>query len=234
METKKSIRTIFLDACSEIANILEDKNFKVLQKGQTLKKVSDNKDLYYEIYFQSSERNSNWDIRVLPHINIYSKKLKDWQIKQTGNQYCKGTVYSNTLGYISPCGYRNWNVAGMSSVIEINHIAELINKHALPIFNLFDDIQNAINFLKVNGTQFNKNAEKSIMPLDFLIYYAEKVESEQFFNDFIKSCSYKGKIISLYKELETSNNINLNYSEFYGADKVKLAFINKLKININN
>lgn len=230
METKKSIRTAFLEACAEIANLLEDKDFKVLQKGQTLKKVSTDKDLYYEIYFQSSDRNSNWDITVLPHINIYSKKLKDWQIEQTGNQYSQGVVYSNTLGHISPCGYRNWNVAGMSGTIEINHIAELINKYALPIFHLFDNIQNAIDFLRVNGTRFNKHAEESIMPLDFLIYYAAKEVSEQFFNNFIKNCSYKGKIISLYKELEVNDDINLNYSEFYGADKVKLAFINKLII----
>lgn len=231
METRKNTRTIFLDACSEIFNLLEDSGFKMLQKGQTLKKVSVNKDVYFEIYFQSSNRNSNWDITILPHINIYSKNLKDWQIKQTGNQHSQGMVYSNTLGYISPCGYRNWNVAGMNSILEINHIADLINKYALPIFNLFEDIQTAINFLKLNGTQFNKHCEKSLMPLDFLIYYAEKVESEQFFNNFIKSCSYKGKILSLYKELETNNNINLNYAEFYGANKVKLAFINELKIN---
>lgn len=231
MVSKKSTRTIFLDACSEISNLLKDKTFKVLQNGQKLKKVSVNKDLIYEIYFQSSYRNSDLDIRVLPHINIYSKKLQDWQIKQTGNQHSQGTVYSNTLGYISPCGYRNWNVAGMSGIVEINQIAELINNYALPIFNLFDNIQNAIAFLKVNGTRFNNYSEKSIMPLDFLIYYAKKIESEQFFNDFINSCSYKGRLISLYKELETRKNIDLNYSEFHGANKVKLAFINGLKID---
>jgi hypothetical protein len=230
METKKNIRTIFLEACSEIANLLDDKDFKTLQKGQTFKKVSPNKDLYYEIYFQSSDRNSNRDITVLPHINIYSKRLKDWQIRQTGNQYSQGVVYSNTLGHISPCGYRDWNVAGMSGTIEINHIAELINKYALPIFHLFDNIQNAIDFLSVNGTQFNKYSQESIVPLDFLICHAEKEASEQFFNNFVKNCSYKGKIISLYKELETNDDINLNYSEFYGADKVKLAFVNELSL----
>lgn len=233
MESKKNIRTIFFDACTEIANLLKDQKFKVLQKGQTLKKVSVNKDLIYEIYFQSSYRNSHYDIRVLPHITIYSKKLKAWQIKQTGNPHCQGAVYSNTLGYLSPCGYRTWNVAGVSGINEINQMAELINKYALPIFNLFDNIQNAIDFLKVNGTQFNKYGEKSIMPIDFLIFYAEKIESEQFFNNFIKSCSYKGQIISLYKELETNKSIDLNHSEFYGADKVKLAFINELKIDKN-
>lgn len=121
----------------------------------------------------------------------------------------------------------------MSGTNEINQIAELINNYALPIFNLFDNIQNAIDFLKVNGTQFNKYAGKSIMPIDFLILYAEKRESEQFFNNFITSCLYKERIISLYKELETNKNIDLNYSEFYEANKVKLAFINELKIDKN-
>ncbi|MGG5507669.1 MULTISPECIES: hypothetical protein [unclassified Myroides] len=231
MESKKNTRTIFLDACSEIANLLKDSNFKVLQKGQTLKKVSVNKDLIYEIYFQSSYLNAACDIQVLPHLTIYSKKLKDWQIKQTGNQHCQGAVYSNTLGYLSPCGYRKWNVAGMNGTNEINQIAALLNDYALPIFNLFDNIQNAIDFLKVNGTQFNTYTEKSIMPIDFLILYADKIESEQFFNNFIASCSYKGRIISLYKELETTKNIDLNYFDFYEADKVKLAFIHELKID---
>lgn len=230
MADEKNTRTIFLEACTEIANLLNDKNFKVLQKGQTLKKISANKDIYYEIYFQSSFRNSALDILVLPQISIFSQKIKKWKIELSGNPNEQGIVYSNSLGYICPCGYRGWNIAGMSGEKEIKHIAGLLNNYTLPIFNLFDNIPSAIEFMKVHGTHFNKHTKNSIMPLDFMIYYATKEESELFLNNFISTCSYKERIISLYKELETCKNIKLNYSEFYGADRVKLAFINDLKI----
>jgi hypothetical protein len=230
MTDEINTRTIFSEACTEIANLLNDKYFKVLQKGQTLKKISANKDIYYEIYFQSSFRNSALDIIVLPQINIFSNKIKKWKIELSGNPNEQGAVYSNSLGSICPCGYRTWNVAGKSRESEIKHIAELLNNYALPVFNLFENIETAIDFLKVKGTHFNKHTKNSIMPLDFMIYYATKEESELFLNNFISTCSYKARIISLYKELETCKDINLNYSEFSGADRVKLAFINDLKI----
>lgn len=230
MQDKKNVQTIFLEACAHIAFLLNDKDFKVLKKGQVLKKVSVNKDLYYEIYFQTSHLNSASHISVLPHLNIYSKKLKEWKIKQSGNPDESGVIYSNTLGYICPCGYKKWNVAGISGDSQIKQIAELLNDFALPIFNLFDDMQFAIDFLKEQGTCFNKYTEKSLMPIGFMIYYASKADSEQFFNDFIENCSYRGKIISLYKTLEGCEDIDLNHSEFFTAHEVKLAFINGLKI----
>lgn len=231
MENKKNIRTIFIEACNKIVSLLDDRDFKILQKGQTLKKVSANKDLYYEIYFQSSFRNSDWDIQILPHVNIYSKKLKKWMIEQTKNPYASGIIYSKTLGYISPCGYRVWNVAGMSGENEINNISELLNKYALPIFHLFDDIQTAIIFLKEHGTVFNKYTKPSLMPLSFMLYYASPEDAEIFFNDYVNNLSYRGRIFSLYKELKTAKNIDLNHSEFVDANRVKLAFINGLKLH---
>lgn len=231
MDNKKDIRTIFIEACNKIASLLDGRDFKILQKGQILKKISANKDLYYEIYFQSSFRNCDWDIQILPHVNIYSKKLKKWMIEQTKNPYASGIIYSNTLGYISPCGYKDWNVAGMSGEGEINNISELLNKYALPIFHLFEDIQTAIDFLKERGAVFNKYTTPSLMPLNFMIYYASREDAEIFFNNYVNNLSYKGRVFSLYKELETSEDIDLNYSEFVDANRVKLAFVNGLKLH---
>lgn len=62
-------RIVFLNACNEIAAQLE--GFKTLEKGQRLKKISMDKDISFEIYFQSSFRNDSSSIQILPHINIF-------------------------------------------------------------------------------------------------------------------------------------------------------------------
>ncbi|AZA54142.1 DUF4304 domain-containing protein [Chryseobacterium sp. G0201] len=222
-------RTIFLNACHEIANQLD--GFKTLEKGQRLKKISIDKDIYFEIYFQSSFRNDSSFIQILPHINIYSKILKKWQIEQTKNEYSQGLIFGNQIGYFTPYNnWKEWNLAGLSYDNSITEITESIKQHILPIFEFFNSKEIAIDFLKNNGTKFNQWAEDSISPLNFLLCFSEKETAEIFFNNFISHCPYKGNIFNLYEKLKTMNEIDLNHSEFHGADTIKLAYVKGLKI----
>jgi len=222
-------RTIFLNACNEIATQLD--GFKTLEKGQRLKKVSLDKDIYLEIYFQSSFRNDSSSIKLLPHISIYSKILKKWQIEQTKNEYSQGLIFGNQIGYLTPYNnWKEWNLAGLSYEKSIIEITENIEKYILPIFEIFNSKKIAIEFLKNNGTKFNQWSEDSISPLDFFLCFSEKDTTEFFLNNFVNSCPYRGKILKLYEKLETENKIDLNYSEFHGANTIKLAYMNGLKI----
>lgn len=222
-------RTVFLNACNEIATQLD--GFKILEKGQRLKKTSLDKDLYFEIYFQSSFRNDSSSIQILPHLNIYSKSLKKWQIKHTKNEYSQGFIFGNQIGYLTPFNnWKEWNLAGLSYEKSIIEITESIQKHLFPIFKIFHSKETAIDFLKKNGTKFNQWSEDSISPLDFLLCFSEKETAEIFLNNFVNGCAYKGNILKLYEKLKTENEIDLNYSEFHGADKIKLAFVKGLKI----
>lgn len=222
-------KTIFLQACNEISNNLV--GFKVFEKGQRIRKVSPDKDIYFEIYFQSSSKNNPSYIQILPHIHIFSKSLKKWQIQHTKNEYAQGLIYGEQIGYLTPYkNWKEWNLAGLSFDNSIIEIVEQIEQHIIPIFELFNSKEKAIDFFRNNGTKFNAWSEHSIVPLDFLLCFSEKETSEKFLNDFIHYCSYKDKIRRLYQQLEKEMDINLNYSEFIGANKIKLAFINDLKI----
>ncbi|WP_077415370.1 DUF4304 domain-containing protein [Chryseobacterium sp. JV274] len=222
-------RTIFLNACNEIATQLD--GFKTLEKGQRLKKVSLDKDIYFEIYFQSSFRNDSSSVQTLPHIAIYSKILKKWQTEQTKNEYSQGLIFGNQIGYLTPYNnWKQWNLAGLSYEKSIIEITENIEKYILPIFKIFNSKEIAVEFLKNNGTKFNQWSENSISPLDFLLCFSEKDTAEVFLNNFVNNCPYKGNILKLYEKLKTENEIDLNYSEFLGADTIKLAYINGLKI----
>lgn len=222
-------RVVFLNACNEIATQLE--GFKTLEKGQKLKKISMDKDIYFEIYFQSSFRNDSSSIQILPHINIYSKILKKWQIEQRKNEYSQGLIYGNQLGYLTPYNqWKEWNLAGLSYENSITEITESIQQYILPIFEIFSSKEIAIDFLKNNGTKFNQWTENSITPLEFLLCFSEKETAEIFLNNFVHYCPYKGNILKLYEKLKSENDIDLNYSEFHGADTIKLAYIKGLKI----
>ncbi|MFP3598107.1 DUF4304 domain-containing protein [Chryseobacterium sp. SIMBA_029] len=222
-------RVVFLNACNEIAAQLE--GFKTLEKGQRLKKISKDKDIYFEIYFQSSFRNDSSSIQILPHINIYSKILKKWQIEQRKNEYSQGLIYGNQIGYLTPFNnWKEWNLAGLSYKNSITEITESIQKYILSIFEIFSSKETAIAFLKNNGTKFNQWTEDSISPLDFLLCFSEKETAEIFLNNFIDHCPYKRNILKLYENLKSENEIDLNYSEFHGADAIKLAYVQGLKI----
>lgn len=67
-------RKLCEEAWQEIASKFPD--FKVLAKGQKLKRVAKNKDIIFEIYFQASRYNCEYSVKFIPHIGIYSKSIK--------------------------------------------------------------------------------------------------------------------------------------------------------------
>lgn len=226
MDTK----TIFLNACHAVADQLE--GFERYQKGQRLKKSASDKDIFFEITFQSDFRNFSSHIMVIPDIVIYSKALKKWQITHTGNKFSNGVIYGSHLGYITPYNtWKKWNVAGLGFEKSVNEIAASIQKYVLPIFEVFSSRENAIEFLKNNGTRFNMHCEDSLSPIDFLLCCSDKETAELFFNNYIRNSSHKRKILSFYEKLKTEENIDLNHSDFVDATPIKLAYVNNLSID---
>ena len=217
---------VLQEATSRITENLSAHSFVLQPKGKSIVKYSTDKDVKLEIFFQVNRQSRAIDLEVLPHIEISSKQLKKWQQSEKFPN-STGVIFHSFLGYISPKKPKyNWTIAGLSQKNAVNEITEIILKYALPIFDLFDNPNSAVDFLAVNG-QFNKYTDYSLMPLDFMICFASKEQAEQFFNH----CPFKGKIIGLYRELENCSNIDLISSELLEADKVKLAYKYGLKIN---
>jgi hypothetical protein len=230
MDTMKP-NEIFLNGCNEIAKAFIEHGFKPLKKGQLLKKISPDKDIVFEIYFQTSQRNYSENISIMPQFSIYSNELKKWETTQTKNEKSNGLIYNNSIGYISPYNcFKNWNLAGMTFDKYIQEIINDINIYIIPIMNIFEDKTTAIAYLKINGTQFNKWTEKSLKPMGFMIYFGGKEASEIFLKNYIETEKLGKRIKGFYKELETKEDIDLNYIEFMGAREIKLAFTNGVKI----
>lgn len=72
-ETMKP-RELCEKAWQEIAQYFPD--FKSMQKGQKLKKISKNKDLTFEIYFKPSRHNYAYSVEFSVYIWIYSTAMK--------------------------------------------------------------------------------------------------------------------------------------------------------------
>jgi len=86
-------KEIFLTGCNEIAKAFIEYGFKPLKKGQLLKRID--KDMVYDIYFQSSQRNYSANVSILPQFSIYSKELKKWEMLHTKNEKSNGLIYGN-------------------------------------------------------------------------------------------------------------------------------------------
>ena len=228
------MRGIFHAACNEITVSFNNGAWKPSQKGQCWKKKPANKDLTYEIYFQSSTKNTENYIDIIPHIRIYSSKAKAYDIAQTGNQYCQGIVFSEDLGTLSPRNHHvTWNIAGDKYQNNVDEIADFFVKYGLPVFTLFDNAETAIEKLKERGTLFYDYMVKegdTLMPLTYILLYGTKEDAEQFFNGHVKRCTYKHRIYELYKSLETADKIDLCFHEFYQAGFVKQAYMEGLRL----
>ena len=117
-------------AWQEIAGNFPD--FKIISKGQRLKKTSKNKDLTYEIYFQANRNNDESSVEFMPHIAIYSKEMKKANINN-------GFVYGGELGRLlgrTPCKW--WQLAGASYKYTVGEISMLIRDNIIPIFDKFE------------------------------------------------------------------------------------------------
>ena len=225
-------REIFLKACGEIAENFAEYDFEAAKKGQTLKKMSKDKDISFIIDFQSSHRNDGSYIAIRPNIAITSKQLKKWESLQ-GLTYETGGVFGLTnLGHITAFqNYKEWNLAGLSYNNTVKEIVELLTKYVLPLFEIFETKENAIAFLNNDELQFNKWTKKNFSCLPFMICFATKVQAEKYLDYCIENCNWGSRMKGLYKELATLEKVDLNHEEFSGATLVKLAFVNGLKIN---
>lgn len=218
-----SPKEIFESACGEIAQAFPD--FKATQKGKKLKRTSPDKNLDFQIHFHTSMRNHSGSVSIIPHIAIYSKKMEKWLEEKTGKQGFWDVVYTTQLGYLTPRQYwRDWNLAGLSFQPTIDEITQNLKEYALPIFELFENKDKAIDFLLENGTIFNKNMKHNdLMPFYFVFWQGNKEKAAIFLNNFVKKCDYKGKFYKSYERLQTVNHFDFTYGSFVGEEILKFA-----------
>ncbi|MBB6271302.1 hypothetical protein HDF26_001729 [Pedobacter cryoconitis] len=201
-------REVFLDACNQINDGLAEFKFKAIKKGACLKKVAADNDLTFEIDFQSSSLNTGGYIKLLPHIQISSKKLKKWLQEHTDGQYSNDIVYGSQIGYISHFQeWKSWNVSGSNQEKTIAEIVSTIKIYVLPVFNLFEDTDKAISFLSTNGTKFNRYTAQSLTPLAFMLCFAPVEKTKDFFNNYLPDAPGKGMLLNFYKELEAGKKM---------------------------
>lgn len=223
-----SPREIFLNACTEIAANFT--NFKPTQKGQKLTKLASDKDISFEIYFSSSMRNYSGSVSILPQIAIYCKRLK--KLMQEELPYSRDLVFVSYLSYLTPRRqFRDWQLAGASFEPSVREISAAIKDCALPIFELFEDKQKAVELMMQRGAKFNKNLSAfDLRPIYFVYYFGGRDAAETFFNVCLSDCTYKGRFYKLYEELANGAEADFSRSLFWSDAEAKFAFVKGLGI----
>lgn len=204
-------------AWQEIASKFPD--FKVVSKGQKLKKTSKNKDLIFEIYFQANRNNYADSVEFVPHIAIYSKSMKKANIHN-------GFVYGGELGRLLNRTEWHWyQLAGDSYQYTVDEVRKLCKEYIIPLFESFDDVDNNIERL-IDGDLIDHNL------LYYIFHYGGKVKAQQYFNKIIKNSELKSMYIDFYNKLKemSKENISVDTSEFYGSTMIKFAYINGILI----
>ncbi|NQX38237.1 hypothetical protein HQN84_05235 [Pedobacter steynii] len=143
-------REFFLAACNKISDGLCDFGFKASQQCQSLKKTTADKDITFEIFFQSSSLNSTGFVKLLPHLLISSKRLKKWLTEQDDGEFENAMIYGEQLGYMTHFQeWKLWNVSGnkkeQAQEFFLNYLADAGGKGK--ILNLYKEL--------TKGTQIN-------------------------------------------------------------------------------
>ena len=221
-------REIFLNGCAEIAANFTD--FKPTQKGQRLTKIGCDKDILFEIYFSSNMHNYSGSVSILPQIAIYCKRLK--KLMQEELSYSTDLVFVSYLSYLTPRRqFHDWQLAGASFEPSVREISAAIKDYALPIFELFEDKQKAVEFMTQCGAKFNKNLSAfDLRPIYFIFYFGGKDAAEAFFNVCLSECTYKGRFYKLYEEFENGAEADFARSLFWSDTEAKFAFLKGLRI----
>ena len=201
----------------EIAGNFPD--FKVLGRGQILKKTADNEDINFEISFQASRYNYEGSVEFIPHVRIYSKTIKKAIIND-------GLIYGGDLGTLTkrkPC--EKWQLAGESYRNTVTEVSRLIEVHIIPLFLDFEDTE--ANIDKIFAGKL-----KSHSLLYYIYFFGGKSKAEQYFNKIISGDKQKKKYIAFYNSLKElpKEAVNLRLIEFYGAEIIKFAYLNDLEL----
>lgn len=96
----------------------------------------------------------------------------------------------------------------------------------MPICDDFEDTESSID----------KILEKKHRSLDvfyYIYFFGGKEKAERYLQDFISQSSLKNKYIAFYKSLENiaKDYIDIHHSEFVGANMIKFAYLNGIKIS---
>lgn len=220
-------REIFLSFCNDLAEELKADEFKSTEKGQLLTKTAANKDIKFQIYLQSSLRNEPSNVVVIPHIWIKSKKTKQWLKEKHHLSHPSDIVYANNIGYFcKKRSYLSWNASPQA----LDEILLILKENVFPVFTIFDDIPNSIEFLANNGTKFNPHLDNdSLLPMAYMLSYASIEAVQKFCTLFVENCTYRKDIAKLGKNLQSKKDIDIRYSEFIGASALKLAYLHGIK-----
>jgi len=219
----KKPREIFLKGCNEIAEVLILHGFKVAQKGQTVSKRP-NKDITLQVYFQSSHYNDENSVTIIPHITVYSKAVKTFDIKAYKNEYCTGIVWGKQLCYILGAEYKVWDLAKTNYARTVSEIQKALTDTVLPLFDVFCKSPDEI--IEYGITQ------KLNISLSYFLVFGGKETAEQVFQMKINQCRYKGQYMKLYNTLLNmkEDNIDTKYNEFVGAGEMKMAYLQGLRL----
>ncbi|MDO5062806.1 MAG: DUF4304 domain-containing protein [Peptostreptococcaceae bacterium] len=221
----EKLREIFLRGCNEIATPLLSQGFKGKQKGQTISKKA-SKDLTLEIYFQSSYRNSESNITIIPHINVFSKAVKEFDIKAYHNEHCSGRVYGEQLCYILGEEYRTWDLAKSNFSDTVLQLQNAIVDSVLPIFEVFYRSPEEIMQHCIEG--------KLDISLSYFLVFGDKGLANLALQKKIEKSSYKKRLVHFFNGLSQMDpkDIDPNYNEFVDAGWLKMAYLQGLRLKL--
>jgi hypothetical protein len=132
-------RGIFLATCQKIFVHFEPLGFRATEKCQRLKKKSKDKDLTFEIYFQSSSLNTKEHVTFIPHVHIFSKKLREETMKITKNPHENGYVEGGNIGNISDEKvWKEWDVNEKNQDKVVREVIQRLEEYALPLFQKYE------------------------------------------------------------------------------------------------
>lgn len=203
-----------------------------MQKAQTIRKTTRNKKVYLDIHFQSSVKNWNGGITLWPYLSIASGELKKWQIQRHQDEHATGAIFATRLENLTPLKHKtqDWNMAVSNQDNVVPKLSGLIVAYALPLLEIFEDTDRAVQFMVTNGVAFNEHFDTrhQNLPIDFLCCFGSVAQAQRAFDNYLRQQKLTAGAKRFYEEIaakgEASNKVVTDTT-------MRAAYRNQLKIS---
>lgn len=225
----------FIQTIHKIGEPYLAKGYVSTQKGQVLKGKSASGIFEYQIRFQPIESDPKEYITLSCTIAILSEQLREWRFKKYHSRdIATPTVFIAHLTDIIPEQPKlfTWEIKDKKQEEFAQTISTFLEEYVNPIFALFEDTQDVVNFIMDNGWRLNEymSAEYFVFPIDFMSCFASKNEVQQAFNNYVKREGLSSQVKRIYKEMSSPKYKGFIESNSPNDKIFQLAYLNGIQL----
>ena len=202
-----SVGSDFKKTIDTIGLVFIKQGFVASQKGQVLRKTSENGEFVFHIRFQPVRLDRHQEVTLHCSITVTSERLSVWRLQQYKNKDSESpqVFYTNLKAILPPAAQLvSWKLTPKRQKDVIEEVSDALRYYGLAIFALFEDVEVLLETLGTQAWKLNDymKAEEYLYPIDFMLCYANKAFTTTSFNAYLSATNQREYAFGVYEKIK--------------------------------